>query len=185
MEIRENWINLLHRAATGYQKDPDAADADRYHDLRCVHSTVRAGRAVGRQAVESAGPSSRGRAAPGVDCGDGDWSRGHCVVRLSLSESQGNAGALQSAPRGRHDGAVPLRQKSDAHRRFRVSVRPGFASGTRFHSWSSSHRLFILVNVWELKEIEEPELVKRFGDEYVEYRRRTPMFFPGLGRHRN
>jgi protein-S-isoprenylcysteine O-methyltransferase Ste14 len=45
--------------------------------------------------------------------------------------------------------------------------------------------IFILINVWELKEIEEPELVKRFGDEYVEYRRRTPMFFPGLGRHRN
>jgi len=45
--------------------------------------------------------------------------------------------------------------------------------------------LFILVNLLELKEIEEPELVKRFGDEYVEYRRRTPMFFPGLGRHRN
>jgi protein-S-isoprenylcysteine O-methyltransferase Ste14 len=38
--------------------------------------------------------------------------------------------------------------------------------------------LFILVNVWELKQIEEPELVKRFGDAYVEYRRRTPMFIP-------
>jgi protein-S-isoprenylcysteine O-methyltransferase Ste14 len=38
--------------------------------------------------------------------------------------------------------------------------------------------LFILVNVWELKAIEEPELVKRLGDEYVEYRKRTPMFFP-------
>jgi protein-S-isoprenylcysteine O-methyltransferase Ste14 len=41
--------------------------------------------------------------------------------------------------------------------------------------------LFILVNVWELKQIEEPELVKRFGDTYIEYRRRTPMFIPGLG----
>jgi len=40
--------------------------------------------------------------------------------------------------------------------------------------------LFILVNVWELKAIEEPELVKRLGEEYVEYRKRTPMFFPGL-----
>jgi protein-S-isoprenylcysteine O-methyltransferase Ste14 len=39
--------------------------------------------------------------------------------------------------------------------------------------------LFILVNVWELKEIEEPELVKRLGDEYIEYRQRTPMFIPG------
>jgi len=42
--------------------------------------------------------------------------------------------------------------------------------------------LFVLINVWELKEIEEPELVKRFGDEFIEYRRRTPMFFPGFGR---
>jgi protein-S-isoprenylcysteine O-methyltransferase Ste14 len=44
--------------------------------------------------------------------------------------------------------------------------------------------LFILVNVWELKQIEEPELVKRFGDTYVQYRQRTPMFIPGLGRDR-
>ena len=43
--------------------------------------------------------------------------------------------------------------------------------------------LFILINVWELKEIEEPELVKRFGDTYIEYQRRTPMFIPGLRRH--
>jgi protein-S-isoprenylcysteine O-methyltransferase Ste14 len=42
--------------------------------------------------------------------------------------------------------------------------------------------LFILVNVWELKQIEEPELAKRFGETYSEYRRRTPMFIPGLGR---
>jgi len=38
--------------------------------------------------------------------------------------------------------------------------------------------LYVLVNVWELKEIEEPELVKRLGDEYIEYRLRTPMFIP-------
>lgn len=39
--------------------------------------------------------------------------------------------------------------------------------------------LYVLANVWELKHIEEPELVRRLGDEYVEYRRRTPMFIPG------
>jgi len=39
--------------------------------------------------------------------------------------------------------------------------------------------LYVLVNVWELKEIEEPELVRRLGDEYNEYRKRTPMFIPG------
>lgn len=45
--------------------------------------------------------------------------------------------------------------------------------------------LYILFNVWELKAIEEPELVKRFGDEYIEYRKRTPMFVPRVGRNRS
>jgi protein-S-isoprenylcysteine O-methyltransferase Ste14 len=39
--------------------------------------------------------------------------------------------------------------------------------------------LYVLVNVWELKKIEEPELIMRLGDEYIEYRRDTPMFIPG------
>jgi protein-S-isoprenylcysteine O-methyltransferase Ste14 len=39
--------------------------------------------------------------------------------------------------------------------------------------------LFVLANVWELKEIEEPELVKRLGHDYIAYRERTPMFIPG------
>jgi len=38
--------------------------------------------------------------------------------------------------------------------------------------------LFIWANVWELKKIEEPELIKRLGDEYIIYRRQTPMFIP-------
>ena len=38
--------------------------------------------------------------------------------------------------------------------------------------------LFVLINVWELKQIEEPELMKRLGNEYIEYRRQTPMFLP-------
>jgi protein-S-isoprenylcysteine O-methyltransferase Ste14 len=40
--------------------------------------------------------------------------------------------------------------------------------------------LFILINVWELKVIEEPELIKRLGEDYLEYRKRTPMFFPDV-----
>ena len=40
--------------------------------------------------------------------------------------------------------------------------------------------LYVLLNVWELKHIEEPELVSRLGDEYIEYRRNTPMFIPIL-----
>jgi len=40
--------------------------------------------------------------------------------------------------------------------------------------------LFIFVNFWELKAIEEPELVKRLGQEYIEYRKMVPMFFPSV-----
>ena len=42
--------------------------------------------------------------------------------------------------------------------------------------------LFILFNVWELKTIEEPELTKRLGEDYIQYRKQTPMFIPRLRR---
>lgn len=38
--------------------------------------------------------------------------------------------------------------------------------------------LFIFINVWELKKIEEPELLKRLGEPYAEYKKQVPMFFP-------
>ena len=38
--------------------------------------------------------------------------------------------------------------------------------------------LFVLINVWELKRIEEPELIKRLGNDYIEYKNQTPMFIP-------
>jgi protein-S-isoprenylcysteine O-methyltransferase Ste14 len=40
--------------------------------------------------------------------------------------------------------------------------------------------LFIFLNVWELKAIEEPELSKRLGPEYDVYRMHTPMFIPNF-----
>lgn len=40
--------------------------------------------------------------------------------------------------------------------------------------------LFIVVNTIELKKIEEPELEQRLGKEYLEYKRRTPMYIPRL-----
>ncbi len=42
--------------------------------------------------------------------------------------------------------------------------------------------LFIIFIVWEVKQIEEPELIKRLGNDYIEYRKRTPMFLPNLKR---
>lgn len=40
--------------------------------------------------------------------------------------------------------------------------------------------LFIYINYWELKSIEEPELEKRLGESYIKYRETTPMFFPDV-----
>ena len=39
---------------------------------------------------------------------------------------------------------------------------------------------FMLINAWELKMIEEPELSKRLGEKYDDYKNKTPMFIPGL-----
>jgi FkbM family methyltransferase len=38
--------------------------------------------------------------------------------------------------------------------------------------------LFILLNVLEIKYIEEPELERRLGERYLEYKEQTPMFLP-------
>jgi protein-S-isoprenylcysteine O-methyltransferase Ste14 len=40
---------------------------------------------------------------------------------------------------------------------------------------------FIVASVIGLKVVEEPELVRRLGAPYVEYRRKTSMFLPRLG----
>jgi protein-S-isoprenylcysteine O-methyltransferase Ste14 len=40
--------------------------------------------------------------------------------------------------------------------------------------------LFILISVLDAKMIEEPELEKRFGKEWVQYKRRVPMLIPSL-----
>jgi protein-S-isoprenylcysteine O-methyltransferase Ste14 len=42
--------------------------------------------------------------------------------------------------------------------------------------------LLILLNVLELKAIEEPELERRLGKAYRDYKERVPMFFPKLRR---
>jgi len=43
--------------------------------------------------------------------------------------------------------------------------------------------VFIIFNVIELKLVEEPELERRFGESYLKYKRRVPMFFPKSARH--
>lgn len=40
--------------------------------------------------------------------------------------------------------------------------------------------LFVLMSVLEFKYIEEPELKKRFGKEYLEYKEKTPIIIPKI-----
>ena len=40
--------------------------------------------------------------------------------------------------------------------------------------------VFLLLNWLELKLIEEPEIEKRFGNDYLVYKKNVPMFFPSF-----
>lgn len=42
--------------------------------------------------------------------------------------------------------------------------------------------LFVLMSILEFKYIEEPELMKRFGKEYHDYKERTPIIIPNIRR---
>ncbi len=42
--------------------------------------------------------------------------------------------------------------------------------------------LFLLLNILYLKTVEEKEMEKKFGQEYVKYKESVPMFFPRFGR---
>ena len=58
-----------------------------------------------------------------------------------------------------------------------------FGLGVLLHSpgvaliWTPA---YVLVHLIELKRVEEPELERRFGAAYIEYKRRVPMFIPRL-----
>jgi protein-S-isoprenylcysteine O-methyltransferase Ste14 len=40
--------------------------------------------------------------------------------------------------------------------------------------------LFVFMSILEFKYIEEPELAKRFGTQYIEYKQKTPIIIPKL-----
>jgi protein-S-isoprenylcysteine O-methyltransferase Ste14 len=40
--------------------------------------------------------------------------------------------------------------------------------------------LFILLMIWEIRAVEEPELEMRLGEQYIQYKKRVPMFFPRI-----
>jgi protein-S-isoprenylcysteine O-methyltransferase Ste14 len=60
-----------------------------------------------------------------------------------------------------------------------------FGLGVLLHSFGMvlvSTPAYILLHVIELKLVEEPELERRFGAAYSEYKRQVPMFWPRFRR---
>jgi protein-S-isoprenylcysteine O-methyltransferase Ste14 len=58
-----------------------------------------------------------------------------------------------------------------------------FGLGIQLHSLGMvlvSIPAYILLHVLELRLVEEPELERRFGTSYSEYKRQVPMFWPRL-----
>ena len=184
MDIRETWINLLHRAATGTKKTRTL--------LTPIGVTI-FGLFTALFVVAALWVDEL-LDLPGLLPGG---------AKLPVSIPLMAAGLAITAWSGYHflkvkGTPVPFNPPPEVvttgpYRYARNPMLTGvflflFGLGFAFDSFSLVlffTPLFILVNVWELKQIEEPELVKRFGDKYTEYQRRTPMFIPGLGRDRS
>lgn len=184
MKIRENWINLLHRAATGTKKTrtlltPVGVTIFGVFTALFVIAAIWVDKLLN---------------LPGL-LPD--------VARLPVSIPVMAIGFAVTAWSGFHflkvkGTPVPFNPPPEVvttgpYRYARNPMLTGvflflFGLGFAFGSFSLVllfTPLFILVNLWELKKIEEPELVKRFGDTYIDYQRQTPMFIPGLGRSRS
>jgi protein-S-isoprenylcysteine O-methyltransferase Ste14 len=179
MGIRESWINLLHRAATGTKKTrtlltPIGVTIFGAFTALFVFSAIIVDRLLHLPGFLPEGarlPISIPVMAVGVAITV--WSAFHFL------KVKGTPVPFNPPPKV---------VKTGPYRYARNPMLSGvflFLFGVGFGVNSVSlvfffTPLFVLINVWELKEIEEPELIKRLGDEYIEYRKQTPMFLPGF-----
>jgi len=179
MKVRERWINIIHRAATGTR---------RTRTLLTPVGLVIFG-AFTALFVFAAALADKLLSLPDLFPPD---------VSLLLSIPVMAIGAIITAWSGIHflkvkGTPVPFNppQKIVTSGPYRLVRNPMLTGvfilllgiGFGINSVSSVFfftPLFVLVNYWELKKIEEPELEMRFGDEFTEYRRQTPMFIPGV-----
>jgi len=183
MEIRERWIDLLHRAATGTKKNrtlltPIGVMIFGAFTALFVIAALWVDRLLSLPSLLPDGaklPVSIPVMAVGLAVTA--WSGFHFLrvkgtpVPFNPPPEVGTTGPYRYARNPMLTGV------------FLFLFGLGFAVGS-FSLVFFFTPLFILVNLLELKEIEEPELVKRFGDEYIEYQRKTPMFIPRLDRDR-
>ena len=183
MRIRERWIHLLHRAATGTRKTrtlltPVGIAVFGVFTASFVLAAVWVDRLLGLPGLlpESARlPVSIPVTALGVAVTA--WSVAH------FARVQGTPVPFNPPPKVVRTGPYRYARNPMLTGVFLILFGLGFAVNSVSLVFFFTP-LYILVHVWELKEIEEPELVKRLGAEYVEYRRRTPMFVPRPGGRR-
>lgn len=66
---------------------------------------------------------------------------------------------------------------------FLVTAGTGIFTGSIILTFITTP-LFVLMSILEFRYIEEPELARRFGREYIEYREKTPRIIPRIRRGR-
>jgi protein-S-isoprenylcysteine O-methyltransferase Ste14 len=177
MDFRESWINFLHRAATGTKKTRTLLTPIGVMIFGIITTLF----------VTAAIIIDRMLNFPILL---------HDEVRIPLSISVMVVGIAITAWSAFHFAKVkgtpvpfnppPQVVKTGPYRYARNPMLTGvffllFGIGFFANSFSLLFiftPLFVLINVWELKNIEEPELIKRLGNEYIEYRIQTPMFLP-------
>jgi len=178
LKIREAWINLLHRAATGTRKTrvlltPVGLVVFAIFSALFVVAGVLVDRFLGLPGLlpdAARIPSSALTFAAGLFVTG--WSAWH-FLRVRGTPVPFNP--------------PPKLVSTGPYRYARNPMLTGvflllFGIGLALNSISLVlvfTPLYVFLNYWELKHIEEPELIRRFGAQYVDYRRATPMFIPG------
>ena len=179
MSVRERWIDLVHRAAVGNQKTrrlltPIGALFFGIFTAAFVFCAVFTDRALSLQWPISANVSVLLAAfILAIGAAITAWS----VFQFAMA--RGTPVPFNPPPALVDSGPYRYARNPMLTGVFLLLFGIGFAirspSLVLFFT-----PLYILVHAWELKNIEEPELVKRLGETYLEYRRRTPMFFPRI-----
>ena len=178
MEFRKHWVNLLHRAATGTKKTrivltPIGLTLFGVFTALFVIIAVFIDRLLGLPGLLPQGtrlPISLPLIAAGIFITA--WSA------FQFIKVKGTPVPFNPPPKIVKTGPYRFVRNPMLAGVFLMLFGIGFAVNS-ISLVVFFTPLYVLLNVWELKNIEEPELVKRLGNEYIEYRRKTPMFIPG------
>ena len=181
MEFRKHWINFLHRAATGTKKTrlvltPIGLVIFGVFTALFVLAAILVDRLLNLPGLGPAGirlPVAHPLIVAGIIFIA--WSA------FQFIRVKGTPVPFNPPPRVVKTGPYRYARNPMLAGVFVLLLGIGFAVNS-FSLVVFFTPLYVLLNVWELKNIEEPELEKRLGDEYIEYRRKTPMFIPGYRR---